>query len=175
MPLPIRTGRLEIRPFTIADVAEVHVAYSDPDVGWPLAPGGVSRSLDDTREVVAAILRFHEGSEGLGPWAVVELASGSVMGDCGLFRCEDAWAYGELELAYRLRKEAWGRGLATEAAAAVLRYAFEEMDAPRVVADLDAGNAASLRVLEKVGMGIVGRAGDTLRYAKERPAVPPPR
>ena len=170
MPLPIRTARLEIRPFTHRDAEEVHVAYADPDVGWPLAPGGVSRSVEDTRGAIGAILRYYGRSGGLGPWAVVDAGSGSVIGDCGLFRCEDAWAYGELEIAYRLRKDVWGRGLATEAAAAVLRYAFEELDAPRVVADLDADNGASLRVLEKIGMAIVGRDGSTLRCAVEDPA-----
>ena len=175
MPLPIRTERLEIRPFSLEDAEQAHVAYADADVGWPLSPGGVSRSVEDARGVIASILRYYEDAEGLGPWAVVELASGSVIGDCGLFRCEDAWAYGELELAYRLRRESWGNGFATEAAAAVLRYAFEELDAPRVVADLEAANAASLRVLERIGMGLVGREGEILRYAKEQPAIRPSR
>ena len=50
----------------------------------------------------------------------------------------------------------WGRGIATEAAWACLRYAFEEVDMERVIAGADAPNTASLRVIEKLGMRYLG-------------------
>ena len=69
----------------LTGVEEAHVAYSDPDVGWPLAPGGVSRTVEDTHGVIAAILRYYEEVGGLGPWAVVDVGSVRVIGDCGAY------------------------------------------------------------------------------------------
>jgi RimJ/RimL family protein N-acetyltransferase len=158
--LAIHTARLVIRPFTLDDVEQIHETYSAPACGWPLAPGGVSVTLEDTARVVRLILETYETSDGLGPWAVQMREEPFVIGDCGLFRSSDDWARGELETAYRFRPASWGAGFATEAAAAVLAYAFEELGAPRVVADTRANNAASLRVLEKIGMRAVGRSDD---------------
>jgi len=167
--LPLHTPRLTIRRFTLDDVEQIHETYASPESGWPLAPGGVSADLDDTRRVVERILEVYETWGGLGPWAVETLEEPSVIGDCGLFRSQDAWAQGELELGYRFRPASWGRGYATEAARAVLACAFEELGAPRVVADADAANTASLRVLEKIGMRVVGGDGGSLWYAAHAP------
>jgi RimJ/RimL family protein N-acetyltransferase len=62
-----------------------------------------------------------------------------------------------LELGYRLQRQAWGRGLATEGGRALVRYAFEELDEPAVDACADPGNAASIKVMEKCGMQHAGR------------------
>ncbi|MEX1362461.1 MAG: GNAT family N-acetyltransferase [Nannocystaceae bacterium] len=61
-----------------------------------------------------------------------------------------------LELGYRLRRDAWGRGLATEGGRALVRYAFETLDQAQVDACADPRNAASIRVLVKCGMRKVG-------------------
>jgi len=62
-----------------------------------------------------------------------------------------------LELGYRLRREAWGRGLASEGARALVDYAFDVLDRTCVDACTDPRNAASIRVMEKCGMEHVGR------------------
>jgi RimJ/RimL family protein N-acetyltransferase len=62
----------------------------------------------------------------------------------------------EPELWYELTHKAWGRGIATEAAQACVRYAFEEVGMERVIAGADAPNTASLRVIEKLGMKYLG-------------------
>ena len=58
----------------------------------------------------------------------------------------------ELELVFGVARDSWGRGFATESARAVMRYAFGELGFARIDAGTDAPNAASLRVLEKLGM-----------------------
>jgi ribosomal-protein-alanine N-acetyltransferase len=58
----------------------------------------------------------------------------------------------EIEVAYMLAKEYWGQGFATEAAQAILKYGFEEMDLPRLVCVINPANRASARVAEKIGM-----------------------
>jgi RimJ/RimL family protein N-acetyltransferase len=62
----------------------------------------------------------------------------------------------EIEIGWRLRREAWGQGLAAEAARPVLRHAFVTLKLPEVVADIDPANAASLKVAEKLGLGLRG-------------------
>lgn len=156
----IETPRLIVRPFTLDDVEQIHDTYSDPRAGIPFPPGGTTASLEDTRLVVERIVRAYDAEDGIGVWAVELRSDGSVIGDCGLFRCSDPWAAGELEIAYRYRPASWGLGYATEAARAALAYAFERLRAPRVVADANPGNLASLRVLEKIGMSVVGERKD---------------
>ena len=58
---------------------------------------------------------------------------------------------GEVEVGWHLHPDSWGHGYATEAAGALLRWAFETMDLNRVQAEVDTRNAASARVLEKLG------------------------
>jgi ribosomal-protein-alanine N-acetyltransferase len=62
------------------------------------------------------------------------------------------------ELMYALAPEYWGQGLATEAARAVLAHGFEQLQSPRITAASDPPNAASVRVLERLGMRFTHRA-----------------
>jgi ribosomal-protein-alanine N-acetyltransferase len=78
---------------------------------------------------------------------------GELIGYCGLLHLG---VTGRVELLYALLPGCWGRGLATEAARACLRFALEETGLERVVAGADPPNAASLRVIEKLGMTPVG-------------------
>lgn len=172
--LPIETARLRIRPFTPVDAAHIHEAYSDSDVGTPLEPGAPTSRLEDTIDVVDHVIAFCM-EHGTGPWAIEEIASARVIGDCGLFPASesDAGRDGGLELAFRLRRASWGHGFATEAAAVVIAYGFEDLGAPRIVADVDADNTASSRVLEKLGFVVVGtgaeRGASLLYYALDAP------
>jgi len=140
---PLTTRRLRIRPFALADAQALHAVWADPanerfTTDYP-APATVA----ETREAIAALL----AAEPNGPWAVVERATDALVGDCGLFPAD-----GEIELAYGFRRDRWGRGYASEAAAACIRAGFEELGLTRIVADIHAGgNPASARVLAKLG------------------------
>jgi RimJ/RimL family protein N-acetyltransferase len=82
-----------------------------------------------------------------------------------------------LEIGYRLARRYWSRGLATEGSRALLHHAFGALDQERVDACTDPDNRASRRVMEKLGMGLVGDAvhprGDrpVVRYLIERATV----
>lgn len=93
-------------------------------------------------------------AEALGLFGVRLRGGGELVGLCGFMR--DADGPREAELVYELVPELWGRGIATEAARACLRYAFLEAGLERVVAGVDAPNVASARVIEKLGMKPVG-------------------
>jgi ribosomal-protein-alanine N-acetyltransferase len=112
---------------------------------------GESRRPLDAAAVAAsqAVVQEHWRTHGFGPLAVVERAGGRVVGEAGLQVLEDG---PDVELTYTFARADWGRGYATEAARAVLRWAFAVLRLPRIVAVARPQNAASLRVMEKAGM-----------------------
>jgi [ribosomal protein S5]-alanine N-acetyltransferase len=95
----------------------------------------------------------HQERYGFSKWGVEERASGSLVGDCGMQLLEGG---PDVELGFHLRTSVWGRGYATEAARACLDAAFTDLGLDRVIAIVAPGNAASVRVLEKVGMRPAG-------------------
>jgi len=87
------------------------------------------------------------GRHGFGRWALINKEDGKLIGLCGL-RLLD----GTPELFYAIARAYWGRGFATEAAKASLRYAFEELEFELVVAFTKHANVASVSVMRKIGM-----------------------
>jgi ribosomal-protein-alanine N-acetyltransferase len=108
-----------------------------------------SESIDDTERRLQDLMD-HQDEHGFSLWAVTDRANGTVMGDAGLIHY--AHRGPEIELAYRLAKPYWGKGYATEAARAWVQHGFDELGLDRIVAVTHPENAASQRVLEKVGM-----------------------
>lgn len=148
----LETERLILRPISNDDLAATHRVFDDPAVRrylWDDRPV----SLEATASVVQASARdFSE--RGVGLFGVRLRGAEELVGLCGL-RWEDG--IGDMEIIYCLLPELWGRGLATEAAEACLHFAFEGARLERVMAGADEPNAASLRIIEKLGMRFVGR------------------
>jgi RimJ/RimL family protein N-acetyltransferase len=128
----------------------MQAVYGDPAV-MRFSPGG-ARSPVGTRERVRGLIEHQEG-HGFSKWGVWERASGTLIGDCGIQLLEGG---PDVELGFHLRRSAWGRGYATEAARACLDAAFTGLGLNEVVAIVAPGNAASARVLEKIGMRPAG-------------------
>jgi [ribosomal protein S5]-alanine N-acetyltransferase len=170
MSFPIETARLEIRPLTLADVEAMHVLYTDPEV-MRFIPAPLSADLDVSRQRVQRKIDW-QAEFGCSLWAVVEKESGLVIGDCGVFPFEGKGP--EFEIGYHIRRDRWGMGYATEAAAACLKYGFDEMELPRIVAVTFPDNFASRRVLTKIGMREEGLARayeyDVVFFSKDNPA-----
>jgi RimJ/RimL family protein N-acetyltransferase len=143
----IETNRLRLRAFTPDDLDALYLVFGDPEV-MTYITGGKPRTKEAT---LAGLLRTIEGwqNRGFGLWAVAEKDSGHVIGYCGLIFLDETT---EIELAYGLAKSSWGKGFATEAARASLRYGFEELKLERIVAVVNPQNIPSQRVLEKLGM-----------------------
>ena len=95
----------------------------------------------------------HFKQRGYGPWAVELRESAEFLGYIGLAvpRFEAAFTPC-VEIGWRLAAEHWGRGLATEGAQAVIRYAFDVLALPRIVSFTVPANLRSRRVMEKLGM-----------------------
>lgn len=147
----IETARLTLRRWQEDDIAPMAQIDADPEVMRYIGDGRV-RDLDQTREDVA---RWERGWEehGFGLFALEERGSGELLGFTGLsiphFLPEILPA---VEIGWRLARHRWGQGFATEAARAVLEFAFEDRGLTRVVGVTHVENAASLRVMRRIGM-----------------------
>lgn len=93
---------------------------------------------------------------GAGWWAVEEKETGRLVGNVGAFFREESTV---MELGWNTYRACWGRGFANEAAAAALHHAFEVRGEAKVRALIASGNAASLRVAERLGLAHEGETG----------------
>jgi RimJ/RimL family protein N-acetyltransferase len=121
---------------------------ADPEVAKTL--GGV-RNADETRAFMEHNLR-HWQEHGYGLWVLSEAGSGRLVGRAGIREVQLDGGVSEVELAYALMPEFWGKGLAAEAARALVKIAFDDLGLDELVAFTLAENRASQRVMEKIGM-----------------------
>jgi [ribosomal protein S5]-alanine N-acetyltransferase len=142
------TDRLILRHFHIFDAQAMDRVFSDPEV-MLYGPGIQTQSW--VRDWLRGCLENYQ-KLGFGPWAVVEKSSSTVIGYAGLFHSPDIDGQTEIEVGYRLKQSHWGQGFATEAVMTILKYAFDVLCLPRLIALIDPQNRASIRVAEKVGM-----------------------
>ena len=143
----LETDLLLLRSLQPEDVEPELCLWTDPDV---MRFMGGPRDAEKVRLILEEELV--EPPEGpLGQWPVVERVSAAFVGDCGLISKQIA-DRAEVELVYVLASGAWGKGYATEIAAALLGYAADELGLARVVSLIDTDNLASKRVAAKLGM-----------------------
>jgi ribosomal-protein-alanine N-acetyltransferase len=141
------TPRLRVRRLGPADADAMHAVYGDAEAmrwvgdGEPLDRAGCN-------EWVEVTLRNYE-RRGYGMFAIVDRYSEDVIGFCGLVH---PGGQAEAEIKYALRRDAWGRGIATEAVEALLQHGARTHGLRRVIATVAPDNAASQRVLLKAGM-----------------------
>ena len=141
-----RSERLLLREFSDEDFQAVHAYASDPDVVRYMTWG--PNSEDETRE----FLRLAKSNAEMDPrvqfgLAIVRHASDELIGSIGL-HVDGSNAM----LGFCYARSAWGRGYATEAARVLLDFGFGSLGLHRIWADCDSENAASIRVLQKLGM-----------------------
>ena len=154
MQVFLETQRLVLRRFTMADADDLVRLDADPDV-MRYVTGGVPTSRDQIEnDVLPAFLGYYQRYEGFGFWAAVEKTTGEFLGWFH-FRPRPDAVPGQVELGYRLRKSAWGKGYATEGSRALICKGFAEFGVQRVVAEAMAVNMASRRVMEKAGLKLV--------------------
>jgi RimJ/RimL family protein N-acetyltransferase len=150
----LQTQRFVLRRFTPADVDDLVDLDSDPDVMRFINGGRATpREVVET-SILPAFLSYYERSPDYGFWAAIEKCSDQFLG-WFQFRPADTSRRDEVELGYRLRRAAWGKGYATEGAAALIRRGFTCTDVQRVVASTMSDHTASRRVMEKVGLELV--------------------
>ncbi|HWG98083.1 MAG TPA: GNAT family N-acetyltransferase [Pilimelia sp.] len=150
----LETARLLLREFTPDDVEALVELDSDPEVMRFINGGRPTPREEVERVILPRWLRYHAESPGLGFWAAEEKSSAEFLGWFHL-RPGEGHPADEPELGYRLRRSAWGRGLATEGSRALVDKGFAELGVRRVWAETMVVNTASRRVMEKVGLRLV--------------------
>lgn len=149
MNLILETERLQIRPWTPDDIA--HYLTLSNDVGYTSfsLPGQFVLNSEEAKERIQDRLDLYE-SKKVGKFLLLSKKTGEVVGTCGLGAYEIDGRE-EMELGYRLRLQYWGKGYATEAAEATLKYGFDKLGLKRIVAFALPQNQASIRVIERLG------------------------
>ncbi|MGI6151738.1 MAG: GNAT family N-acetyltransferase [Christensenellales bacterium] len=141
---PLETPRLNLRRWYESDAKDLFAYARLPQVG----PSAGWKPHETLSESISIIRKFIAEDE---TWAVVDKVSRRVIGSVGLHRDDMRAIPNCRSLGYALSPSFWGRGFATEAALAALRFAFLEMELALVSASHYPGNLASQRVIEKCG------------------------
>ncbi|HEY7014703.1 MAG TPA: GNAT family N-acetyltransferase [Streptosporangiaceae bacterium] len=162
----LTTQRLALRPVTEQDHGELLAHWTAPDVrrflfdGAVLSPAEITEIIEDSTRTFAAA--------DYGLWLIRERDRVTLVGTAGLRPLADLG----LEVIYSLAPEAWGQGYATEAGRAVIEYALGPLGLPEVLAEVDEGNAASVAVIERLGLTrfdvVPGQLGAMARYRSAR-------
>lgn len=147
---PFNSERLSYRPYRRSDAEAAFAFFGDAEV-MKYSAFGVHPTIERTVEMLATLIAQHK-RRGFGFWAVIELDTGDLIGMAGLADLDED---GDMELAYRFRRDCWGRGYATEAAAAWVAKGFSSLDLPRIVAVVEPDQVVSKHILEKLGMKFV--------------------
>lgn len=143
----IETKRLLLRMLSFNDVEDFAAIFADPEVmSFIGVEAGATLSQAETKTTVETMIEFWKRN-GFGRWSVIEKKSGNLIGLCGLRLLE-----GNPELFYIFARSSWGKGYATEAALATLRFGFEQMRFDRIMAVIRPANTDSIKVVKKIGM-----------------------
>ena len=147
MAVVLETERLLLRHLEPEDVDAIYAVIGDPIAmrcyPQPYDSEGAQNWIERNRQRYAA--------DGYGLYAMVLKASGEVIGDCGILK-QLVEGEPELEVAYHLQRNHWGRGYATEAARACMGLAFAEFGAEKVISLIRPENVPSRRVAERNGL-----------------------
>ncbi|MES2658676.1 MAG: GNAT family N-acetyltransferase [Verrucomicrobiota bacterium] len=149
LPLPIQTARLEIRRFVNEDLADYLAYQTAPEVLEFMPNGPMSES--EAVEFIGQQAGLAEGEKGhYHAFAVFHPEDGKVIGDVGFYLHAGAENGGDM--GFQIHPAYHGKGYASEAAAAVLRYGFVQLGLARITSGCDARNTSSFRLLERLGM-----------------------
>jgi len=180
----LETDRLVLRGWRRADVERCQRVLNDPDVMRFMGAGPAYRAKRVLARAVSSFCAVeaardlarrsdHWREHGWGDWALELKRSGELIGRAGFERLPD-WTADEAdaELGWLLARDAWGQGLATEAARAMLDFGFTNLPLSRLVSIAFPDNQRSIRVMERVGFSLQGhtqwRGHEMVWYAIDR-------
>ena len=146
----LETPRLILREFVPEDLAGLYRLYEESDTRY-IDP--LSEDPDEELVILKNYIHYIYGFYGFGLWAVCLKETGELIGRCGLhvmFIADD----GEYELGYMVSKPYEGQGYAAEAVRAILEYAKEDLEAPRVVVKIHKDNERSIQFAKHLGFQV---------------------
>jgi RimJ/RimL family protein N-acetyltransferase len=148
----LETLRLSMRDFTPDDFDDLYALNSDPRVMKFIADGKPS-TRDEVARALRRFVRYPALYPDLGIWHASRRDTGAFI---GFFALNYAGKSTDIEIGYRLLRNAWGLGLATEGATALAHYGFDDLGLHRIIGVTLPGNKASQRVLMKAGLSDQG-------------------
>jgi RimJ/RimL family protein N-acetyltransferase len=146
-----KTARLRLREWDDEDEVRFYAVMNRPQVMEHL--GGM-QTPEQWRAAFQRVVGFQR-DYGHTFWIIEERSGGEILGFCGIKRVNAPGAgdlTGKHEIGWRLRREAWGQGIAKEAAIASMDLAFDRFGAPEVIATTVPANAASQGLMKRLGM-----------------------
>lgn len=152
MKIFAETERLILREILPTDAAGMFEMDGDPEVHRYLGKSPI-KSIEEAEAAIRFIRKQYQ-ENGIGRWAVVEKATGAFLGWSG-FKLITKTTNNHInyyDLGYRFSKKYWGKGYATESAAAARDYGFETLNLNEIFGIADIDNLGSIHVLEKVGL-----------------------
>ncbi|MCZ6913960.1 MAG: GNAT family N-acetyltransferase [Rickettsia endosymbiont of Ixodes persulcatus] len=150
MTIFLETERLLLKPIVLTDFDDLLALRSNPDVMKYL--GSVQ-----TKEEVKLFLEKtipYQAKHRIGFCSVFEKESHAFIGQAGLFHLRYDDTQTDIEIAYRLHKQFWGKGYATELVKALIAWGFKHLTSKKLVAVTDPNNTPSRKVLEKMWPGL---------------------
>jgi len=155
MKIFVESERLILREILPTDIDGLYRLDSDPEVHRYLG----NKPVTDKDQIIERInfIRQQYIDNGIGRWAIIDKKTKNFIGWTGLkFVTELTNNHKNYyDLGYRLIKEYWGQGIATEAAIASLNYAFNELKVDEIFAIADCENEGSNKILKKVGLNFI--------------------
>ena len=145
--MTFETARLILAPWQAADWTAFRPIATDPEV-MRYITGGVPWTDEQIRAFVDRQVKVYR-ERGFCRWKLVEKTSAETIGFCGVGFWKDST---EPEIGWWLARRWWGRGLATEAAAAALGDAFQRAGLPRLISVAERENRAAIRIMQKLGL-----------------------
>jgi len=155
MEIFTETERLTLRELVPSDVEGLFAVDSDPEVNIYLGNNPV-KSIEQTIGIIQFI-RNQYTENGIGRWAMIEKTTNNFIGWAGLKLVKEPTNNhcNYYDLGYRLNKNYWGKGFATEAAKASVDYGINQLNLKDIYGMADTNNIASKKVLEKVGLKFI--------------------
>ena len=151
MKIHVETDRLILRDIEEYDAAGIFKLDSDPDVHEYLGKKPIQR-IEAAVEAIAYIRKQYQ-QNGIGRWAIMDKETEDFIGWTGLkYEQSLRKEFSYYDLGYRLRKEYWGKGIATETAMASLQYGFERLNLKEIGAAAAVEHLASNKILSNIGM-----------------------
>jgi len=162
----IRTPRLAIRNWTLADLPAMAAINANPEV---MRYFPATQTEEETKGFIQRAQKSYE-EHGYTYFAVDHLVDQKMIGFIGLaYQKYESPFTPATDIGWRLDPAYWGRGLATEGAKASLKYGLEELKLSKIISVAVKQNLPSIKVMEKIGLGKIGEFKHPL--LKEYPAL----
>jgi len=143
----LESARLYLREVKDDDLHLLFELHSDPEVMKFIRPA--EKTLDETRATMERIYKSNDYEKGIGLWICHEKNLNEFIGWFVLKPLENT---PDIEIGYRLMKQHWGKGYATEMSNEMVTYCFNKLKLPKIAAATHPDNHASQHVLEKIGL-----------------------